>query len=103
MLSAARGLTLIYSGGRPIPALTDGYSWIGTGDIAGIPVPIILFGMVFALSHFVLTRTRFGRHVYAVGDDKEAAELKLPDSYADRIYELRRHIAWLRDHKAGAA
>ncbi|WP_330450192.1 hypothetical protein FLP41_07895 [Paracoccus marcusii] len=36
MLSAARGLTLIYSGGRPVPALTDGYRWIGTGDIAGI-------------------------------------------------------------------
>lgn len=35
--------------------------------------------------------------------DKEAAELKLPDSYADRIYELRRHIAWLRERKAGAA
>jgi len=31
--------------------------------------------------------------------EKEAAGLKLPDSYADRIYELRRHIAWLRDRK----
>ena len=75
MLSAARGLTLIYSGGRPVPALTDGYRWIGTGDIAGIPVPIILFGMVFALSHFVLTRTRFGRHVYAVGGNPHAAKV----------------------------
>ncbi len=75
MLSAARGLTLIYSGGRPIPALTDGYRWIGTGDIAGIPVPIILFGLVFALSHFVLTRTRFGRHVYAVGGNPHAAKV----------------------------
>ena len=75
MLSAARGLTLIYSGGRPIPALTDGYRWIGTGDIAGIPVPSILFGLVFALSHFVLTRTRFGRHVYAVGGNPHAAKV----------------------------
>ena len=75
MLSAARGLTLIYSGGRPIPALTDGYRWIGTGDIAGIPVPIILFALVFAVAHFVLTRTRFGRHVYAVGGNPHAAKV----------------------------
>lgn len=75
MLSAARGLTLIYSGGRPIPALTDGYRWIGTGDIAGIPVPIILFALIFGLSHFVLTRTRFGRHVYAVGGNPHAAKV----------------------------
>lgn len=75
MLSAARGLTLIYSGGRPVPALTDGYRWIGTGDIAGIPVPIILFGLVFAVAHFVLTRTRFGRHVYAVGGNPHAAKV----------------------------
>ncbi len=75
MLSAARGLTLIYSGGRPIPALTDGYRWIGTGDVAGIPVPIILFALVFAVAHFVLTRTRFGRHVYAVGGNPHAAKV----------------------------
>lgn len=75
MLSAARGLTLIYAGGRPVPALTDGYRWIGTGDIAGIPVPIILFGLVFVLAHFILTRTRFGRHVYAVGGNPHAAKV----------------------------
>lgn len=75
MLSAARGLTLIYSGGRPVPALTDGYRWIGTGDVAGIPVPIILFGAVFLLAHFVLTRTRFGRHIYAVGGNPHAAKV----------------------------
>jgi putative xylitol transport system permease protein len=75
MLSAARGLTLIYAGGRPIPALTDGYRWMGTGDIAGIPVPIILFALVFVISHFVLTRTRFGRHIYAVGGNPHAAKV----------------------------
>tara|TARA_R110000751_G_scaffold34382_3_gene85203 strand:+ start:7603 stop:8622 length:1020 start_codon:yes stop_codon:yes gene_type:complete len=75
MLSAARGLTLIYAGGRPIPALTDGYRWMGTGDIAGIPVPIILFALIFMISHFVLTRTRFGRHIYAVGGNPHAAKV----------------------------
>lgn len=75
MLSAARGLTLIYSGGRPIPALTEEFRWIGTGSIWGIPVPIFLLLGTFAVAHFVLTQTRFGRHVYAVGGNPHAAKV----------------------------
>ena len=75
MLSAARGLTLLYAGGRPIPALTDSFRWIGTGDVLGIPVPILLFLGVFAAAHFTLTQTRFGRHVYAVGGNPHAAKV----------------------------
>ena len=75
MLSAARGLTLLYSGGRPIPALTDTFRWIGTGDVLGVPVPIFVLLAVFAGAHFVLTQTRFGRHVYAVGGNPHAAKV----------------------------
>ncbi|HBD92511.1 MAG TPA: sugar ABC transporter permease [Gemmobacter sp.] len=75
MLSAARGLTLLYSGGRPIPALTDTFRWIGTGDVLGVPVPIFVLLAVFAGAHFVLTQTRFGRHVYAVGGTPHAAKV----------------------------
>ncbi|MDO5641708.1 MAG: ABC transporter permease [Paracoccus sp. (in: a-proteobacteria)] len=75
MLSAARGLTLLYSGGRPIPALSDGFRWIGTGSIWGVPVPIFLFLGTFAVAHFVLTQTRFGRHIYAVGGNPHAAKV----------------------------
>ena len=75
MLSAARGLTLLYSGGRPIPALSETFRWIGTGSILGIPVPIFLLLGTFALAHFVLTQTRFGRHVYAVGGNPHAAKV----------------------------
>jgi putative xylitol transport system permease protein len=75
MLSAARGMTLIYSGGRPIPNLTDEFRWIGTGSIWGIPVPIFLLLGTFAVAHFVLTQTRFGRHVYAVGGNPHAAKV----------------------------
>lgn len=75
MLSAARGLTLIYSGGRPIPNLTDEFRWIGTGSVWGIPVPIFLLLGTFAVAHFVLTQTRFGRHVYAVGGNPHAAKV----------------------------
>lgn len=75
MLSAARGLTLIYSGGRPIPALTEEFRWIGTGSVLGIPVPIFLLLGTFAVAHFVLTQTRFGRHIYAVGGNPHAAKV----------------------------
>jgi putative xylitol transport system permease protein len=74
MLSAARGLTLIYGGGHPVPALTPQYRWIGTGNVFGVPAPVVIFAAVFLLSWFVLARTRFGRYVYAVGGNPRAAK-----------------------------
>lgn len=73
MLSAARGLTLLYSDGRPVPALTDAFRWIGTGDVLGVPMPVVLFALVFAASWWTLSQTRFGRHVYAAGGNPHAA------------------------------
>lgn len=75
MLSAARGLTLLYSGGRPVPSLTPEYRFIGTGDLFGVPMPIALFALVFVLAYFVLSSTRFGRHVYAAGGNPHAARV----------------------------
>jgi putative xylitol transport system permease protein len=74
MLSAARGLTLIYAGGRPVPALTPQYRWIGTGNVFGVPAPVVIFAAIFLVSWFVLARTRFGRYVYAVGGNARAAK-----------------------------
>jgi putative xylitol transport system permease protein len=73
MLSAARGLTLIYGGGRPVPALIPAFRWMGTGDILGIPAPVIILAVVFAVSWWILNRTRFGRYIYAVGGNPHAA------------------------------
>ncbi len=74
MLSAARGMTLIYGGGKPVPALTSDFRWIGTGNVLGIPMPVILLAVVFLLSWWVLNRTRFGRYIYAVGGNPHAAK-----------------------------
>ena len=73
MLSAARGLTLIYGGGKPVPALTPDFRWIGTGSVFSIPMPVILLAIVFAVAWWVLNRTRFGRYIYAVGGNPHAA------------------------------
>lgn len=46
---------------------------IGTGKLLGVPFPVWIFAFVLGLAHFVLTRTSFGRQIYAVGSDLEAA------------------------------
>ncbi|MCX4176525.1 MULTISPECIES: ABC transporter permease [Paraburkholderia] len=74
MLSAARGLTYIYNDGMPVTDLPDGYLTIGTGAIAGIPVPIIVFALVVVLFWFVLRYTTYGRYVYAVGGNAKSAK-----------------------------
>lgn len=75
MMSIARGLALIYSGGRPISMLKDGYNFIGQGDVFGLPVPILLFFLVAAGAHYTLNYTRFGRYVYAIGGNEQAARV----------------------------
>ncbi|MBV7519018.1 ABC transporter permease [Ensifer sp. ENS12] len=74
MLSMARGLTLIYTDGRPIPNLLPEFKWIGAGNLAGIPVPAIILFAVFVIAWITLKHTTFGRYVYAVGGNERAAK-----------------------------
>ncbi|MEY9120545.1 putative xylitol transport system permease protein [Bradyrhizobium yuanmingense] len=73
MLSMARGLTLIFSEGRPVPNLSESFRWIGGGSAAGVPVPVLILFLVFAIGWVVLSYTTFGRYVYAVGGNDKAA------------------------------
>ncbi len=75
MMTIARGLAYIYSNGRPVSTLNDDFLFIGGGDILGVPVPIIVFGIVIVLAHIMLNFTRFGRHVYAIGGNETAARV----------------------------
>jgi ribose transport system permease protein len=77
MLVIARGVTLTLSDGKPIRAGEDAQAiaWIGSGDVLGVPVPLLLFAGLALVSWFVLRLTPFGRQVYAVGDNPEAARL----------------------------
>lgn len=74
MLSAARGMTFIYTDGRPISNLSPAFLWFGNGTVLGIPVPIVTLAVVFAICWFALRYTVFGRHVYAVGGSEKAAK-----------------------------
>ena len=73
MMTAARGLALLISGGKPVSNLSPAFTRIGGGDIFSVPVPIVIFAVVALLSHVSLKNTRLGRYVYAVGGNQNAA------------------------------
>jgi inositol transport system permease protein len=75
MLTAARGLANIYSGGRPVSRLEPDYNWFGQGAILGIPTPIVLLLIVALGTHYFLTRRKTGRYVYSIGSNEEAVKL----------------------------
>ena len=75
MMTLLRGVILVYTKGSPIPIKSDAYKFFGKGSIAGIPVPVIILIIVFLLAHYILTQTSYGRRVYAVGGNREAARL----------------------------
>jgi ribose/xylose/arabinose/galactoside ABC-type transport system permease subunit len=75
MLSFARGLAFIYTGGTPIPILDETFYNFGNGYFLGIPIPaLVLIGTLLA-SAFVLGMTPFGRSVYGIGSNEEAARM----------------------------
>jgi ribose/xylose/arabinose/galactoside ABC-type transport system permease subunit len=71
--SAARGLALILSGGLPITDMPVSYVFVGAGQVFGIPFPALIAGIVFIACALLMKRTRFGRYVYAIGGNEEAA------------------------------
>jgi len=70
-----RGAAFVWTDGRPVWELPEAFAFLGTGRLLAVPVPSIIMVVTFLVSHIVLTRTRFGRHVYAVGGNMEAARL----------------------------
>lgn len=70
-----RGLTLVYTGGNPITDFSDAFSYkfIGRGYVLGVPWPVILMVIFFAISYVILNKTPFGRKTYAIGGNERAA------------------------------
>jgi ribose transport system permease protein len=75
MMSVTRGVAFLISGGRNIAPVPSIYVDIQSSRLLGIPVVILFTLAVGLLAHFVLTRTRFGREVYATGGNAVAAQL----------------------------
>lgn len=76
MMSIGRGLTLIYTGGRPISeGFTDLFNYIGGGYVGPIPFPVILLLILLGVGYLVLNNTPYGRYVYALGGNEDATRL----------------------------
>ena len=76
MLNVLFGIAAIISNGFPLTTLPRWYNFIGAGTIGGVvPVPAVLLLAVFIVVFIVMNYTRFGREVYAVGGNLEAARL----------------------------
>lgn len=76
-MTVYRGLTMIFTDGKPISNLGDHFvlKLVGKGNIFRIPVPVILLVVIFLIFFFLLTKTTFGRKVYATGSNAKCARL----------------------------
>jgi len=75
MMSIVRGAALVVTEGRPVSGFDPLFRSVATGQPGGVPAPILATMAVYLLAHLVLTRTTFGRYVYAIGGNEEATRL----------------------------
>lgn len=74
-MSIFAGLTLQFSQGNPIKVTNDAFLFLGQGHLLGVPTPIWIMVAAALLFGYVLARTRYGRELYATGDNEDAARL----------------------------
>jgi ribose/xylose/arabinose/galactoside ABC-type transport system permease subunit len=75
MMSIARGAALVFTEGRPVSGFDSSFRVLATGRLALVPAPVVIMVIVYVVAHVVLTRTTFGRYVYAIGGNEEATRL----------------------------
>jgi len=97
MMSIARSLAFVASQGQPISDLSNEFLAIGQGSLFNIPYPILISIVTFVIFGIVLARTRFGRYIYAVGGNEEAAIVSGVDTRAIKlaVYSLSGLLAGL--------
>jgi len=74
MMSIARGVSLLITGGMPI-SIENNITYLGSGYIGPVPVPVIIMFIIAAIGHVFATKTLPGRNIYAVGNNERAAKL----------------------------
>ena len=74
MMAVARGLTLVYSDGKPISGLDSSFTF-WSGNVGGVPVPVLVLIALAAIAAVLLKQTVFGNYVYAIGGGEETARL----------------------------
>jgi ribose/xylose/arabinose/galactoside ABC-type transport system permease subunit len=75
MMSVARGCALLFTDGRPVSGFDAAFRNLASARVVGIPAPVLVAIGVYIVAWFVLSKTRFGRYVYAIGGNEEATRL----------------------------
>lgn len=75
LMISLRGIAFMLTNAFPIPITDERFAYLGGGYAFGIPVPVIIFLIIAAIFIFISTRTVYGRSIYAVGGNEEAARL----------------------------
>ena len=70
-----RGVTYVCTNGTPISGLGQSFSSIGNMMVLGIPIPVVFMVIVFGIAFYVLSQTRYGRYIYALGGNEDSARL----------------------------
>lgn len=89
MMEAARGLALLYTGGYPLSGLPTEFQTLGRGfmfDNPMIPIPAVIMLITYGIAYVVLNHTPFGRYVFALGDNEEAAHLSGVNTRVVKLY-----------------
>lgn len=73
-MNIARGAAYIYTGGQPIRVMSDEFNFIGSGYVGDVPTPVIYLAVIAFASFLIMNQTKFGRHIYAVGGNTQAAK-----------------------------
>lgn len=95
MVSIVKGSMLMLTGGYPITETFTFLDTLGNGYFLGIPIPVIVFAITVLIAWVVLSKTRFGRHVYSVGGNAEASRLNgiNVDSYKIKVFMINAVLA----------
>lgn len=73
MMAIARSAALVLTDGQVESGLSDPFENLGSGSIGPIPIPVAIFLLIALVADFVLSKTKFGYHVYAIGGNEESA------------------------------
>ncbi|MGI5927671.1 MAG: ABC transporter permease [Thermacetogeniaceae bacterium] len=90
MMEIGRGTSYIFTGGKPTRYDMPFFDSIGNGYVQFIPIPVIIMIVIVVTTSIILSRTKFGRHIYGVGGSREAARfsgIKI-DSIEIRVYTI---------------
>ncbi len=96
-MAIARGLSFVYTQGRPISGFPQSFRVFGTGYLGPIPFPIIIALAVFIIAYYILIQTVFGRYVYSLGSNETATRMSgiKTDYYKTWVYLVSGLLAGL--------